>query len=81
MNLESEIKKALKEDLSLTQLTDLLFRFKQFGGSQKEAYKILEKIRDGDIDESVEDKVLEIMDFVSGYCSQDNRIWEGVLIN
>ena len=76
MNLEFEIKEALQENVSLPTLIDLLYRYKQIGGSQKEAYTILEKIRDNDIEESAEDRVLELMDFVSGFCSQDKRIWD-----
>ena len=81
MNLEFEIKEAIQKNVSLPTLIDLLYRYKQIGGTQKEAYAILEKIRDNDIEESAEDRVLELMDFVSGFCSQDKRIWDEVLTN
>jgi len=81
MNLESEIKEALQKNVSLPTLVDLLYQYKQIGGLQKEAYAILEKIRDNDIKESMEDRVLELMDVVSGFCSQDKRIWDEVLID
>lgn len=81
INLEFEIKEALQKNVSLPTLIDLLYRYKQLGGAQKEAYAILEKIRESDIEEFAEDRILELMDFVAGFCSQDKRIWDEVLIN
>lgn len=80
MNLEFELQEAFKKNVPLPILIDLIYKYKQAGGAQQEAYKTLEKIRNNDIDESTEDRVLEVMDFVSGFCSQDKRIWDELLI-
>jgi hypothetical protein len=50
---------------------DTTLRYKQSEGTQKSAYAILEKIRDDELEESDEDRILELMDYVSGFCSQD----------
>ncbi|WP_089936069.1 hypothetical protein [Candidatus Entotheonella palauensis] len=81
MNLEFEIKKSLQKNVSLPALIDLIYQYKQIGGTQQESYTTLEKIRDNDIEESTEDRILEVMDFVSGFCSLDKRIWNEVLID
>ena len=57
MNLEFELKEALHKNVSLPALIDLLCRYKQIGGGQKEAYAILEKTRDTDIEDAAEDRV------------------------
>jgi hypothetical protein len=50
---------------------DTTLRYKQSEGTQKSTYAILEKIRDDELEESDEDRILELMDYVSGFCSQD----------
>ena len=81
MDLACEIKEALQENVSAPILIDLLYRYKQSGGTQKRAYAILERIRDDELEDSDEDRILELMDFVSGFCSQDKRIWDEMLID
>ncbi|ETW99862.1 MAG: hypothetical protein ETSY1_13365 [Candidatus Entotheonella factor] len=81
MNLEFELTESLQKNMSLPVLIDLIYQYKQIGGTQQEAYATLEKIRENDIEESTENRILEVMDFVSGFCSPDKRIWNEVLIN
>jgi hypothetical protein len=40
----------------------------------------LEKIRDEQREEPDEDCILELMDFVAGFCVQDQRIWDEILV-
>ncbi len=80
MNLESEIKGALKNQVSLPMLREIVCQYKQNGGTQQAAYVILEKIRHEQIEEPDEDRILELMDFVAGFCAQDQRIWDEILV-
>jgi hypothetical protein len=61
IDLAHKIKKALQEKVSLSILIDLLYRYSQGGDTQKIAYVILEKIRDDGLEESDEDRILELM--------------------
>jgi hypothetical protein len=61
IDLAHKIKKALQEKVSLSILIDLLYRYSQGGDTQKIAYAILEKIRDDGLEESDEDRILELM--------------------
>jgi hypothetical protein len=61
IDLAHKIKKALQEKVSLSILIDLLYRYSQGGDTQKIAYSILEKIRDDGLEESDEDRILELM--------------------
>src|SRR2546425_144868 len=80
MNLESKIKGALKKQVSLPMLREIVCQYKQNGGTQQAAYVILEKIRHEQIEEPDEDRILELMDFVAGFCAQDQRIWDEILV-
>ena len=80
MNLEDEIKEALKKQASLQMLREIVCQYKQYGGTQQAAYMTLEKIRDEQMEEPDEDRILELMDFVAGFCVQEQRIWDEILV-
>ena len=50
------------------------------GGTQQAAYVALEKIRDEQMEEPDEDRILELMDFVAGFCAQAQKIWDESLV-
>lgn len=59
----------------LAQVADVLRGYVKRGLSRKHATKVLEELR-REVDEDTEDRILEILDLVSGYCSAGLRIWE-----
>jgi hypothetical protein len=81
MDFESEIKTALEKQGSLPLLREIVQPYKQCGGTPKKAYGTLEKIRQEYSDEPGEELILDLMDFVAGFCSIDQRIWDEILIN
>ena len=80
MHLEDAINGALKKQASLQMLREIVCQYKQNGGTQHAAYVTLEKIRDEQMEEPDEDRILELMDFVAGFCAQDQRIWDETLV-
>ena len=80
MNLEGEIKEALKKQVSLQMLREIVCQYKHNGGTQHAAYVTLGKIRHEQIAESNEDRILELADFVAGFCVQEQRIWDETLV-
>lgn len=80
MNLEEEIKEALKKQASIQMLREIMCQYEQHGGTQQAAYVALEKIRDEQMEEPDEDRILELMDFVAGFCAQDQWIWGEILV-
>jgi hypothetical protein len=80
MSLEDQIKRALQKQASLQMLREIVCQYKQNGGTQQAAYETLEKIRCEQMEESDEDRILELMDFVAGFCAQDQRIWDEILV-
>lgn len=50
------------------------------GAKQEDVYLELERLRGVYVFwEEVEDTILEVMDLVYGWCSEENRIWKTVL--
>jgi hypothetical protein len=80
MSLEDQIKRALQKQASLQMLREIVCQYKRSGGTQQAAYETLEKIRRGQMEEPDEDRILELMDFVAGFCSQDQKIWDEILV-
>jgi hypothetical protein len=80
MSLEDQIKRALQKQASLQMLREIVCQYKQNGGTQQAAYETLEKIRCEQMEEPDEDRVLELMDFVAGFCAQDQKIWDEILV-
>jgi hypothetical protein len=73
MDLRRLLIEAIGRRAPLQDLHALLVAFKNQGGGQQEAHDLLESMR---IDASEEeDVILELMDFVVGYCSPSWRIW------
>jgi len=75
IEFKDNIYTALQSYISLEVLVKILWSFKESGGEQAEAYSILEEIREEITEEPLEDRLLEVMDFASGFCPIDKRIW------
>jgi hypothetical protein len=55
----------------------VLIRFKDGGGSQLDAYKVCEQIRQlYSENETLEDRIMDVMDIVSGWCMPHKWIWD-----
>lgn len=56
-------------------LVQILRHYKLSGGKQEHAQQTLEHLRSTINHEEQEDKILELMDFVAGFCSPHMSIW------
>jgi hypothetical protein len=75
--LENELEAAVKSDLPLGEVVALLRRCKDEGIAQAEVYSFLERMHHAAPDEATDDRILEIADFVAGFCAAHMKIWEG----
>ena len=75
MDLKTELLTGVENELSLSELLEILREFKREGGSQSDALSALEVLRNQLNEEKSEDVVLELMDFVTGFCSPHMRLW------
>lgn len=68
----------LKTDASLGKYHNILVRMKEEGISSADAEKLFYEIRAimiSEGNEAGEDRVLEVLDFVVGWCPPHNRVW------
>ena len=63
------------QETSLLEIKEYLINLQNKNVSQDELYSFLEELRSDAKTESEEDRILEIMDLVCGWCSLDLRIY------
>lgn len=80
MNIENallqNIKYQLQKKVDLLELRQAVVNFRDSGGTQAGAYNILLAYSEELSDESQLDRLHEILDFVTGFCSTHMKIWE-----
>ena len=74
--LKRELEAAINSNKSLNDIVLLLRRSKEQGASQEEVYAFLETLRKAASDEATEDRILEVADFVAGFCSPHMKVWD-----
>ena len=72
--LNEQVKEALFAGATVGQLCAIVRTFAASGGGQKEAIDILENLRKVSNEEQ-EDRLLDALDFVGGFCSPEARIF------
>jgi hypothetical protein len=73
---QRELERAIRSDLPLEEIVALLRRYKKEGVSQREVYSVLENMRAQAPDEATDDRILEVSDFVAGFCSTHMKVWD-----
>lgn len=74
--LREELAAAITSHASLEQIVALLRRYKAQGISQGDVYSVLEALHQTAPDEAVDDRILEVADFVAGFCAPHMKIWD-----
>lgn len=71
-----EIEALVNGPSSLAEVVEGLRQLKASGVERAEALQALQRLREHTVNESAEDRVLEVMDFVAGFCSPHMTIWD-----
>ena len=74
-DFRAELAQAFAAGRSLEELLDLVVGFRHRGIAQEAMYLALQQLRASAPDEAYEDRVLDVMDFVWGWCHVSQRIW------
>lgn len=76
--LHEVLKEKIKQgDCFNRQIQNILFEFKNVGGQQKTAKKIIEQLAvDFSSDETLQDRAYDILDIITGWCSREMRVWD-----
>lgn len=75
-DLSRELEEVISSGITLRQIVSTLREYRRQGITRDEVRHALEALRDQVPDEAVEDRILEILDIVSGFCSRENTVWE-----
>jgi hypothetical protein len=78
MNAERqhELADAISSDMPLEEIVALLRRYKEQSITQDEVYSFLEAFRKTALDEVIDDRILEVADFVAGFCAPHMKVWD-----
>lgn len=72
--LDEELVFALNNGSDIISIREILVRYQESGFSAASLNKFLESMRVG-ADDALEDRILELMDIVSGFCSVSLKVW------
>jgi hypothetical protein len=75
LDLMYNLRKAIRPQPSLVDVSAILNDFKNLGGTQAEALEVLGQLRSESPDEETEDCILEMMDIAAGWCAARLRVW------
>lgn len=75
-NLQQELEAVIQSDKPLEQIVARLRQLRHHGITQSEMYSALESLRQRATNEAMEDRILEVADFVAGFCSPHMKIWD-----
>jgi hypothetical protein len=71
-----QLRQAIEAGQPLEQIVALLQRCKAEGVSREEVSTFLESLRSAAADEATDDRILEVSDFVGGFCSPHMKVWD-----
>jgi hypothetical protein len=77
--LQPELKTAIISNKPLDEIVSLLRRYKETGVTQAEVYSFLEEWHRAVPDETTDDRLLEVADFVAGFCAPHMKVWDAPL--
>ncbi|MEH0871548.1 hypothetical protein C5188_06775 [Serratia liquefaciens] len=72
--LDRELRNALERNYDVNLLREILVKYREKNFSSGSVYSLLDAIRIG-ATEDIEDRVLGLMDIVSGFCYPYMRVW------
>jgi hypothetical protein len=74
LGLKTEIGDALRRAAPLEEIVDILRKYRDQGLTAKSAAETLEAMR-STFDAQTEDRLLEVLDIVTGFCRPEIRVW------
>ncbi|UVE67414.1 hypothetical protein L2Y90_25105 [Burkholderia pyrrocinia] len=72
--LDRELRDALEKSANLDVLRTILVKYRERGFNSESLRELLAAMRN-DMAEDIEDRTLELMDIVSGFCAPNMRVW------
>ena len=76
LEIRSEVERMLSEGASDSLLIERFREWRRAGATQIEVQSVLETMRNDAGDDATEDRILNLLDYVDGWCRRENTIWE-----
>ena len=73
--LRSTVERLLKEKHEVASIRWALQDFAKAGGTKEQAYEVLTEMRKAVAGEEDDDRLLDALDYVTGFCHPLERIW------
>ncbi len=74
--IAAEIQALIAQHADHAAIRRKLVGYRDAGLSQAETLTVLESLRAAATDEATDDRILEVMDLVEGFCSPETTVWE-----
>lgn len=74
--LKQRLKKLISSDTALLSAVEELRQLRKEGFEQEVVRNALEDFRKESMSELEEDRILEVLDFVTGFCPPERKVWE-----
>lgn len=74
--LTEELEKVISAGLPLREIVSNLRGYRRAGITRHEVQLALESLRARVQDDATEDRILEVMDIVTGFCPQEITVWD-----
>ncbi len=75
--MQQKLEAAIKSDKPLDEIVAMLRHYKEQGVTQGEVYSFLEVLHQAAPDDATDDRILEVADFVAGFCASHMKVWDG----
>jgi anthranilate phosphoribosyltransferase len=70
------LQQVISAQVPLAQIVSSLREYRRQGVTRHEVQSALEALRESAPDEATEDRILEVMDIVSGFCPRESTVWQ-----
>jgi len=74
--LRKDLEAAIRSQVPLDEIVSMLRRHKERGATREQAYSILTSLRESASGEATADRIVEVADFVAGFCAPHMKIWD-----
>jgi hypothetical protein len=75
-HLLEELEGMISAGIPLREIVSTLREYRRSCVTRREVQSALEALRGQARDEATEDRILEVMDIVSGFCPRESTVWD-----
>jgi len=75
-DLRQALERAILSGMSLEEVVAILRQYKAQGVTRDEVYSLLDALRATAPNEAADDRILEVSDYVAGFCSPHMNVWD-----